>query len=75
MLVWGEQESMIPVAHARPAHEVIPGSRLAIFPGAGHFPHRDDPRRFVEVLLDFMQSTEPARVDGTRWRALLRQGG
>jgi len=75
MLVWGEQDSMIPVAHARPAHEVIPGSRLAIFPGAGHFPHRDDPRRFVEVLLDFMQSTEPARVDGTRWRALLRQGG
>jgi len=75
MLVWGEQDSMIPVAHARPAHEVIPGSRLAIFPGAGHFPHRDDPRRFVEVLLDFMQSTEPARVDGTRWRTLLRQGG
>ena len=75
MLVWGEQDSMIPVAHARPAHEVIPGSRLAIFPGAGHFPHRDDPRRFVEVLLDFMQSTEPARVDGTRWRKLLRQGG
>ena len=75
MLVWGEQDSMIPVAHARPAHEVIPGSRLAIFPGAGHFPHRDDPRRFVEVLLDFMRSTEPARVDGTRWRKLLRQGG
>ena len=75
MLIWGEQDSMIPVAHARPAHEVIPGSRLAIFPGAGHFPHRDDPRRFVEVLLDFMRSTEPARVDGTRWRKLLRQGG
>jgi pimeloyl-ACP methyl ester carboxylesterase len=75
MLIWGELDSMIPVAHARPAHEVIPGSRLAIFPGAGHFPHRDNPRRFVEVLLDFMQSTEPARVDGTRWRKLLRQGG
>src|SRR3989449_5384672 len=32
MLIWGEQDTMIPVAHARPAHEVIPGSRLTIFP-------------------------------------------
>src|SRR5262249_53989464 len=40
LLVWGEQDPMIPVAHARMAHQVIPGSRLAIFPAAGHFPHR-----------------------------------
>ena len=74
MVVWGELDRMIPVAHAHAAHEAIPGSRLEIFPYTGHFPHRDDPRRFVEVLFDFMQSTQPARADETRWRSLLRQG-
>jgi len=75
LLVWGEQDPMIPVAHARVAHQVIPGSRLTIFPTAGHFPHRDEPRRFVEVLLDFLQSTPAARLEGAQWQQLLRAGG
>ena len=75
LLVWGEQDPMIPVAHARVAHQTIPGSRLTIFPAAGHFPHRDHPRRFVEVLLDFLQSTSPARLDGRQWQRLLHAGG
>ena len=74
MIVWGERDRMIPVAHARAAQAAIPGSRLEIFPEAGHFPHRDAPRRFVEVLLEFMDSTRPAQVDDTRWRSLLRRG-
>jgi pimeloyl-ACP methyl ester carboxylesterase len=73
MIVWGERDPMIPVAHARAAHEAIAGSRLETFPAAGHFPHRDHPRRFVEVLLDFLQSTEPARVNEGEWQTLLRQ--
>jgi pimeloyl-ACP methyl ester carboxylesterase len=72
MIVWGERDPMIPVAHARAAHQAIAGSRLEIFPDAGHFPHRDDPRRFVEVLVDFMQTTKPARVDEGQWRALMQ---
>lgn len=75
MIVWGERDRMIPVAHARAAHAAIPGSRLEIFPDSGHFPHRDAPRRFVEVLLDFLQSTEPARTDETQWRHKLLQQG
>jgi pimeloyl-ACP methyl ester carboxylesterase len=74
LIVWGERDPMIPVAHGRAAHAAIAGSRLEIFPESGHFPHRDAPRRFVEVLVDFMQSTAPARIDETRWRARLRHG-
>ena len=59
----------------RAAHEAIPGSRLEVFPDSGHFPHRDRPRRFVEVLVDFMHSTAPARMNATSWRASLRAGG
>ena len=74
LLVWGERDPIIPVDHARAAHQHVPGSRLEIFPDAGHFPHLDDPLRFVRLLIDFMESTEPARVDAGRWRKLLRAG-
>jgi hypothetical protein len=37
-------------------------------------PHRDNPRRFVEVLVDFIQSTASAQVDEQRWRERLRNG-
>jgi pimeloyl-ACP methyl ester carboxylesterase len=74
MIIWGEHDPLIPVAHAYAAHESIPGSRLEIFQRAGHFPYRDDPQRFVQVLVDFIQSTEPAHVDEQRWRQRLRNG-
>ena len=32
-----------PPHHGMRAHELMPGSRLEIFAGAGHFPHHDDP--------------------------------
>ena len=36
-LIWGEQDSVIPVTHARLAHAAMRGSRLTIFEGSGHF--------------------------------------
>ena len=73
LIVWGDRDSMIPVEHGRAAHTAMPGSRLEIFAGAGHLPHRDQPWRFVRVLLDFLASTEPAHLDATGWRHLIRQ--
>jgi pimeloyl-ACP methyl ester carboxylesterase len=72
LIVWGERDPIIPVAHGRAAHAAIPGSRLEVFPGAGHFPHREHPARFVSVLEDFVASTEPASMLEARWRELLR---
>jgi pimeloyl-ACP methyl ester carboxylesterase len=74
LLVWGDRDGVIPVAHAHRAHEAIPGSRLEIFPGAGHFPHHVDPGRFVALLSDFVAATEPASYDPDRWRERLRRG-
>src|SRR5215216_3947492 len=63
MLVWGEHDPIIPVEHGYRAHELIASSRLEVFEEAGHFPHVDDPQRFLDVLLDFVESTEPAVMD------------
>ena len=74
LILWGERDPIIPVEHARAAHRLVPGSRLELFAGAGHFPHLDDPLRFVALLTDFMETTEPADVDADRLGELLRGG-
>ena len=51
LIVWGDRDPMIPMGHAHTAHALLPGSRLVIFPGAGHEPHLHDPERFAEVVL------------------------
>lgn len=61
LIVWGSQDPFIPVRHAHAAHEAIPGSRLEILEGVGHYPHCEAPERFVAVLTDFIASTRPAR--------------
>jgi len=73
-LIWGSADSVIPVSHARMAHAAMPGSQLEIFEGSGHFPFHDDPDRFVEVLEQFISSTEPAVYDQDYLRGLLRTG-
>lgn len=74
LLVWGDHDGIIPVEHGYRAHEAIPGSRLSIVEGAGHFPHHADPDRFVSELLEFVHGTEPYRADRESRRRLLLQG-
>jgi pimeloyl-ACP methyl ester carboxylesterase len=73
LIVWGERDPIIPVEHALAAHRLVPGSRLEVLPNAGHFPHLDDPLRFVHLLNEFMETTEPAQLDADTWKALLRR--
>lgn len=74
LLVWGDQDDIIPVEHAHAAHARMPGSRLEIFEGAGHFLHVEEPARFAAVLRDFIEKTEPASNDVSSFRERLRTG-
>ena len=71
LIVWGEQDTIIPVAHAYAAHEAIPHSRLEVIAEAGHFPHVETPERFLEILCDFLDTTEPARFGAADLQHLL----
>jgi pimeloyl-ACP methyl ester carboxylesterase len=73
LLLWGERDPIIPASHGRRAHEMMPHSQLVIFPGAGHFPFNDDPRRFASVVTDFVATTEPAALDEAFIQGLLRR--
>jgi pimeloyl-ACP methyl ester carboxylesterase len=72
LLVWGSDDPIIPVQHARAAHELLPHATLAVFDGVRHFPQVEVPERFVAVLQDFCASTEPAVFDASAWRARMR---
>ena len=72
LLIAGSRDRCIPTEHTTRAHDASPGSRLELFPCAGHFPHRDQPLRFVEVVLDFLATTEAAHPDLTDVRRRLR---
>ncbi len=73
-LVAGDRDPVIPLHHAQIAHDALPGSRLSVFTGANHFPHRHDPGRFVAMLREFVAGTTPYRHDPAAWRELLRNG-
>jgi pimeloyl-ACP methyl ester carboxylesterase len=74
LIIWGKRDRIIPVAHAHSVHERVPSSRLEIFDDAGHFPHVDEPHRFIEVLTEFIDTTDPAEIAPERWRELLQMG-
>lgn len=72
MIVWGDEDPIIPIEHGRAAHAAIAGSRFEVMEGCGHFPHVEDPDRFAALLCDFMATTEPAATNQHAFQGLLR---
>jgi pimeloyl-ACP methyl ester carboxylesterase len=60
LIVWSANDPIIPVQHAIAAHERLPNSRLDLFAGATHEPHRREPERFAEAVATFIAETSPA---------------
>jgi len=54
LLVWGEDDRLLPVARAREAVRALPGARLEVIAGAGHTPQAERPERFNAILEDFL---------------------
>jgi pimeloyl-ACP methyl ester carboxylesterase len=72
LIVWGDRDPLIPVAHGRSAHRVLKDSVLKVYKDVGHFPHFDEPERFVDDLVGFIDTTEPARGSDSQWSELIR---
>ncbi|MAT04755.1 MAG: alpha/beta hydrolase [Acidimicrobiaceae bacterium] len=71
LIIWGDQDGIIPVEHAHAAHAAIPHSRLEILEGCGHFPHVQQPERLVELVTDFVRTTTPLEGGMRPFRAAL----
>ncbi|HVA05529.1 MAG TPA: alpha/beta fold hydrolase [Acidimicrobiales bacterium] len=73
LIIWGDRDDIIPVSHARAAHEAIPGSQLVIMEGVGHFPQIEAPEQFVGALVDFVDSTKPAHLGAEDRQRMLKE--
>ncbi len=73
-VLWGDRDTVLPVGQAETARRTIPGVRIEIVAGGGHFPHEEFPDRCALVLADFAGNTPASVYDAARWRALLRAG-
>jgi pimeloyl-ACP methyl ester carboxylesterase len=62
LIIWSEHDPVLPVSHAHATHDHLPGSRLELFPGISHEPHRRHAVRFAQTVADYFSppSTTPA---------------
>ena len=58
LIVWGEDDRMIPSGHGDAAADLIPGCRFELIPGAGHYPHEDSPDLFASLVANFIATTQ-----------------
>jgi pimeloyl-ACP methyl ester carboxylesterase len=55
LLLWGEQDQMIPATNAADYRAALPHSTLVTLPGLGHLPHEEDPVRALVPVRAFLQ--------------------
>ena len=73
LIVWGERDNTIPLAHGRDAHHAIPGSRFETLPRAAHFPHIEDPEGLARVLKEFLDTSQPHAIEDADWGDIVRR--
>jgi pimeloyl-ACP methyl ester carboxylesterase len=68
LIVWGENDSILPVKDAQEFERLIPDSRKLVMRETGHVPMAERPEAFNETLAGFLAETAPASalepVDG-----------
>lgn len=54
LLLWGEQDYLVPIASAYRFQQDLPNDTLVIVPNLGHVPMEEDPVKSLEPVLDFL---------------------
>lgn len=60
LLLWGEQDALIPFANAADYLRALPHARLVALPGIGHLPQEEAPARALVPLRSFLDQPAPA---------------
>ena len=57
LLVWGDQDAMIPFANSADYLRALPNARLVKMPGVGHLPHEEAPAESVLAVHEFLRES------------------
>ncbi|MDQ3830837.1 MAG: alpha/beta hydrolase [Candidatus Tectomicrobia bacterium] len=55
LVVWGEHDGVVPVAHGRLYQAEITGAECRILPSCGHLPHVERPETLTAVVLEYLE--------------------
>jgi pimeloyl-ACP methyl ester carboxylesterase len=55
LILWGREDSWIPLAQGEELHDLIPGSVLRVINEAGHLVIEEKPDELVKAIMDFAQ--------------------
>ena len=61
LLVWGEQDAMIPFANSNDYLKAIAGSKRVSFKGVGHLPHEEAPDESIGAVREFLMVPTSAK--------------
>ena len=64
LIVWGEQDQMIPLSVGQRLQKLIAGSKLEVISQCGHLPALEKPSEFVRSVLEFLIETEKFQGEG-----------
>lgn len=54
LIIWGESDSVIPLNEGEYLQSILPDAELVTMEGVNHIPHVEDPERFIEIVLEFL---------------------
>ena len=54
LVVWGDEDRIMPVSHAYHAANALPNSKVHVMAQCGHWPYLERPEEFNQVVLQFL---------------------
>jgi pimeloyl-ACP methyl ester carboxylesterase len=61
LILWGEEDNLIPVSSANWFRDAIPGSTLIVYPNIGHIPMEETPDRSAADVRAWLETLAPAQ--------------
>jgi pimeloyl-ACP methyl ester carboxylesterase len=62
LIVWGDQDNLVPVEDADEFERVIPNARKVILEDTGHVPMIERPQTFNDLVMEFLHEQPPAHA-------------
>lgn len=61
LILWGEQDRLMPPAYGEAFRDKIRGARLQLIPGAGHLADLEQPEAVATAILEFLEKADATR--------------
>ena len=60
LVLWGEQDALVPVAVGRKLADALPNAQFHLLPGCGHLPTLEKPVESTAIFSAFLQDVRPS---------------